>query len=526
MNLLQLVLKQMRQRALGTSLTLLSVLLGVALAASIVIVLRGADNLLGQKSFGYDVIIGTKASPLQLVVNTVYHISTSPGNIPYAAFEQLEHDPTFRALYRTAVPFGVGDSYKGFPIVGTLPRILGFDDETLQPKTGYDSMGRPLPGFLPASATDDEVEASNGKQKRAGVFEYRTDQKLILAQGRPFARDRFECVLGSEVAAKTDLKIGSQFQATHGFPREGEVADIHKPKWTVVGILEPTRTANDRCLFIGLTSFYCIAEHGTGLIQQKAIRDGTNPDLAVKALKQEEEEAAKEHKELAEKAAAAKNAAPAAATAPAAPDDDEPENFTLNPDGTIQLIPKILEARAISAIMVKTRAGGYGVQQFKYIYRARADDVGAVSPGEEMRTFFDNFINNYSLVLLIVSFLVTVVAAIGILVSIYNSVAARMKEIAILRALGATRTTVLAMICTEAGLIGLFGSLAGVTVGHFIAAIGSNILERQIGSGIPWQHISPIELGFIGGAVLLAALAGLVPALKAYRVPVATNLTA
>src|SRR3712207_4639810 len=117
MNIVQLVTKQMRQRALSTWLTLLSVMLGVALAVAIMILRREGQALFGQSDYGYDVLVGPKASPLQLTLNTVYHLDRSPGNIPYALYEAM--DTTYRAQARLAVPFAVGDTYKGLRIVGT-----------------------------------------------------------------------------------------------------------------------------------------------------------------------------------------------------------------------------------------------------------------------------------------------------------------------------------------------------------------------------------------------------------------------
>src|SRR5882724_10649379 len=107
MNSFQLGLKQMRQRALSSWLTLLSVTLGVGLAIAIMVFQRGAEELFSQADFGYDIIIGPKASPLQLVLNTVYHLDVSPGNIPYSIYEQLS-SPT-HPLVRNVIPFAVGD---------------------------------------------------------------------------------------------------------------------------------------------------------------------------------------------------------------------------------------------------------------------------------------------------------------------------------------------------------------------------------------------------------------------------------
>src|SRR5205809_5308117 len=129
MNPLQLVLKQMRQRALSTWLTLLSVLLGVGLAIAIMVLQRESRGLFAQSDFGYDIIVGPpKGSPLQLVLNTAYHLDVSPGIIPYSLYEDLARktDPPpggtdYRPYVKTAVPFMVGDSYQGRRIVGTSP---------------------------------------------------------------------------------------------------------------------------------------------------------------------------------------------------------------------------------------------------------------------------------------------------------------------------------------------------------------------------------------------------------------------
>src|SRR5438874_1562476 len=126
MNLFQLVLKQMRQRSLSTWLTLLSVLLGVSLAVAIMICRREARSLFGQQDYGYDVIVGPKGSPLQLVLNTVYQIDKSPGNIPYSLYETLANPRHPQA--KIAVPYMVGDTYKSQRIVATLPKLFGFDD--------------------------------------------------------------------------------------------------------------------------------------------------------------------------------------------------------------------------------------------------------------------------------------------------------------------------------------------------------------------------------------------------------------
>src|SRR5580658_494236 len=177
MNLFQLVLKQMRQRALGTWLTLLSVTLGVALAIAIMILRREAGNLFGQTDYGYDLIIGVKGSTTQLVMNTVYQIDRSAGNLPYSMFEDMKRK--YRNDVRLAVPYVVGDSYEGvYRIIGTTPDLFGFDD--------------------------------NGQQlDPAKVLEYRPDRRYEFAEGHDFAPEKFEAVIGSDLVKLTGLHIGS-----------------------------------------------------------------------------------------------------------------------------------------------------------------------------------------------------------------------------------------------------------------------------------------------------------------------------
>lgn len=97
------------------------------------------------------------------------------------------------------------------------------------------------------------------------------------------------------------------------------------------------------------------------------------------------------------------------------------------------------------------------------------------------------------------------------------------KKIAILRALGATRRRILTLICAKAMFIGLVGSLLGFVVGHALSAVGSAYLNEMLGQGIHWVSVDPEEWLCLLIVVVIAFLAGLVPAFKAYSMPMATN---
>src|SRR5690349_19803633 len=132
MNLCKIVLKNMRQRALATWLTTFSVALGVALTVAILLIRHGMQRRFEQGTLGYEMVVGAKGSPLQLVLNTVYQLDISPGNVPWSLFEQLRKDNRVKL----AVPIAVGDNYKGFRIVATTDAL--FNEFQFEPKRKFE----------------------------------------------------------------------------------------------------------------------------------------------------------------------------------------------------------------------------------------------------------------------------------------------------------------------------------------------------------------------------------------------------
>jgi len=96
MSLSKIVLKNLIQRRLSSTLTALSIALGVAVTVAILTIHRQSRESFRQSAFGYELIVGAKGSSLQLVLNTVYHLDDSPGNIPYALYERLRADRRVR----------------------------------------------------------------------------------------------------------------------------------------------------------------------------------------------------------------------------------------------------------------------------------------------------------------------------------------------------------------------------------------------------------------------------------------------
>jgi putative ABC transport system permease protein len=100
----------------------------------------------------------------------------------------------------------------------------------------------------------------------------------------------------------------------------------------------------------------------------------------------------------------------------------------------------------------------------------------------------------------------------------------RRREIAILRALGARRSTVFGVVVLEATGIAALGAIAGFVVFFFIMSFASWIIRTE--TGIVLNPLEPQAVMLWAPLLMLSlgALAGLIPATKAYTTNVAVNL--
>ncbi len=537
MNTWQLLFKQMRQRALTTVLTATAVALAVALAVAVLVLSRQSEQLFGRAEFGHNLVVSAKGSALQAVVNSTYHIEQSPGPIPYSLYERCSTD--WAQYVRWAVPYALGDQYREYRVVATWPKFFAHDAAEALRQTLDDlrrQARRPtdatfiatVQAAAEAAADVDPLaherlreavrDGNFGSGQAAGValldaayfalagpFEYRPDTPVTLAAGRVFHPDKFEAVLGSEVARNGDLAVGDGFQVTHG----GDDGHGHAETWTVTGVAAPTGTALDRLVFVSLTSFWAIPAHAESLeamfqlISNTAVTTPTPGDDLL----------------------GSDDSAGDLLTDDAASPSGRGELYTLGADGRILLdLPPA--ARQVNHILLQTRGGGFQQQTLYWQITNGTPPAMAVNPAEVLAEFFDTFLTAPTRVLVYIAGLVTLVAAVSILVSIYNAVAARRREIAVLRALGATRRRVLSLVTLEAAAVGLVGALAGWAGGLVLAAAAAAFLRGTLGEAVPAVSFGYAEAAYVLGTVLLAAAAGLVPAVKAYRISVADGLAA
>ncbi len=444
MTLFGIAWRNIRQRALTSALTVLSLALGVALVVATLV----TGNVVRQAfasgtGLGYNMIIGAKGSPLQLVLNSVYYISRPIENVPWGVYEEFlpadrrddGRDGRFASSTAVAVPICMGDYWQGYRVIGTNAAM--FDRLT-----------------------------------RGGGRPYR------FAAGRNLRDENyFEGVVGAAVADRYGLKLGDEFSPTHG----ADDGPKHDP-FRVVGILERTDTPVDRGVFVNMEGFYLQEGHA------KPIDEADEPVADIEAGNE---------------AAEAGIPVDSGGTKPLRKIQREVTSILLETASAAGLPPEL------TAMGVRTAIN-------------EGRDAQAALPIGEIRQLLDLFVRPLELLLLLITAMVVVVSAVGILVSMVGSTLERKRDVAIMRALGARRSHVLSTVLVEAVLLAVAGGVAGWVLGHLlVGAIGPWIATNAGVSAGVLSAAPQAELLLVPLLVGLAILAGILPAVAAYRTDVA-----
>lgn len=315
---------------------------------------------------------------------------------------------------------------------------------------------------LPVVATTPEFFTRFKPDERAG---------LTFAQGRAFAKE-FELVVGARAARLTGLKLGDKVALTHGAPKPGEEAHVHEEyKYEVVGILAPTGTPHDRALFSDLNSTWILHAHDRRERAETHEHAGDEAPLTVADLT----------------------------------DAD----------------------RLITGIMLRlaTRPGAAAPSSLPQVFsRLRTDATLTVaSPSDQIRRLFE-IVGAIDQLFIAMAAVVMLSSGIAIMLALYNSMELRRRQIAVLRVLGASRGRIFGLVLTESALLGLMGGAAGIAVAFLGARVAADVLRRSVGLVIDPTLDPRASVVIAAAAVLLAALAGIVPAVMAYRTSVAKNL--
>ena len=121
---LNFIFLTIKSRLLNCLLSIFLTAFGVSIALIILQFSNHIDERLSKDNAEVDIVVGAKGSPLQLVLSSIYHIDYPNGNIPFNDVKNIINSPQVDK----AIPIALGDSWRGFRIVGTQPSYLDLYD--------------------------------------------------------------------------------------------------------------------------------------------------------------------------------------------------------------------------------------------------------------------------------------------------------------------------------------------------------------------------------------------------------------
>jgi len=294
-------------------------------------------------------------------------------------------------------------------------------------------------------------------------YKYRRNQTLKFNSGKPFS-DLFDAVLGADVAAELGYKVGDPIIVAHGIGKIRTAEHDDKP-FRVSGVLAKTGTPVDRTVHVGLEAIEAIhIDWRSGRRRQ---------DLSVTA--------------------------------------DDVRKMKLKP-------------KAVTAVMVglKSRLSAFKVQ--RYVNTYRSEPLSAILPGATLYELWA-LIETAETALSIVSLMVVVTAILGMITMILATLNERRREIAILRSVGAGPRTVIGLLLLEAGILTFAGVITGVLTTYALLYSVRPVVDKVYGLYLEITPPSSFELLALGMIVIGGVIAGLFPALRAYKRSLTDGMT-
>ena len=210
--------KGFRQHFFGSLVAAFSIALAGGLFLGTMKIQKQTQTSFANASGGFDAVLGARGSKLQLILNALFHLDASPGNLPWEQYELIKKTPGVEEAY----PIAVGDNYLGYRLVGTDPKLF-FEHE------------------------------------------WKKGEKYKLRSGRVFSEMAKEALVGSFVADKLNLKIGDKFQPYHGLNFKEDTQ--HEDVYVVVGLLEATGTPSDKVIWVPIKGIQLMEGHDQEMAQ-------------------------------------------------------------------------------------------------------------------------------------------------------------------------------------------------------------------------------------------------------------------
>lgn len=418
MYLLRLALASLANRRFTALLTVFAIALSVCLLLAVERVRSEARASFANTISGTDLIVGARSGSINLLLYSVFRIGNATNNIRWDSFERI----AAHRQVQWAIPISLGDSHRGYRVMGTNPAYFEH-------------------------------------------FRYGRGQPLQLAEGRAFAADPFEVVLGAEVARALQYRLDEELVLAHGVATISLLKHDDKP-FKVVGILARTGTPVDRTLHISLAGMEALhIDWQNGM-----------PARGAGAVSAEQ----------------ARN---------------------------LDLQPKQITAFLLG---LNSKIATFSLQ--REINEFRGEPLLAILPGVALQELW-SLMGTAEQALFVVSLFVVLTGLIGMLTAILTSLNERRREMAILRSVGARPWHIASLLVLEAFALALAGVLLGLLLLYLGIAVAQGYVQANYGLYLALHAPSAYEWTLLGAILGAALLMGSVPAWRAYRQSLADGLS-
>jgi len=391
-----LALRGVRKHAFSSFLAILTIAMAVGLFLSTWKINDDTRLAFNHSAGGFDAVLGARGSKLQIILNSLFHLESSPGNLSWEQYEIIRNTKGVKEAY----PIAVGDNYLGYRLVGTAPELL----------------------------TSHQWKPGQGYQVEEG--------------GRVFSPLAKEAVVGSLVAQKIGLQVGDQFHPYHGLHFKEE--NKHRDIYVVVGILKATGTPADRVIWVPIKGIQLMDGHDKSM------------------------------------------------------------------------------SHSLSAVLLSLKgAAGFSLDM-KYNRQGNVATL-AWPVASTLSSFLDKF-SWFQKILELVAGMIAGVGALIIVLTLRNSMNERRREFAILRCLGASRTSVSTVIISQSLILACLGVIAGFCFHFLIHIFVSHVIRENTG-----VLMSGFSVGFVGlyvfcSVLVIGLISGILPARQVYKADLSENL--
>ena len=205
--LLKLTLNSLYARLLTVSMTIFAISLSLMLYLSVEKLRSSAYTSFTNTISQTDLIVGSRTGSVQLLLYSIFRIGNATNNITWESYQDIiEKDEV-----KWAVPISLGDSHKGYRVMGTNKDFFKH-------------------------------------------YKYRGNKSLVIKDGKYFS-DLYDVVLGFSVAEKLDYQISSSIIVSHGLK---SFTDHDEQPFKVSGILAKTGTPVDNTIIVSLKAIEAI----------------------------------------------------------------------------------------------------------------------------------------------------------------------------------------------------------------------------------------------------------------------------